>query len=158
MERVGGSGFFSYRRRVGGKDDAKHATGTAGLFDSELARSAESEHAEVVPEMTDAQTAALLDAVFEAGDRLRHDASTDALMAYKETVRRFLSAVVRRGLTVEERVSGSNILKRKRYALVHVIDRKLEQLAAGMVSSQRSQIELLARIDEINGLIVDLTR
>ncbi len=158
MERVGGAGFFSYRRRVGGKDDAKRAAGSTGVFDSELERSAESEHADVVPAMTDAETAALLDAVFEAGDRLRRDVRTDTLMAYKETVRRFLSAVVRRGLIVEERVSGSNILKRKRYALVHVIDRKLEQLAAGMVSSQRNQIDLLARIDEINGLIVDLTR
>jgi uncharacterized protein YaaR (DUF327 family) len=59
---------------------------------------------------------------------------------------------------VEQQQSGPDVLKRKRYALIRIIDDKLERLAAAMVSNQRNQIELLAKIDEINGLIVDLKR
>ena len=66
--------------------------------------------------------------------------------------------VVKRGIDVEQQQSGADVLKRKRYALIRIIDDKLERLAAAMISNQRNQIELLAKIDEINGLIVDLRR
>jgi uncharacterized protein YaaR (DUF327 family) len=37
-----------------------------------------------------------------------------------------------------------------------VVDRKLEEMAARLLSDQLSQLELLARLEEINGLLVDL--
>jgi uncharacterized protein YaaR (DUF327 family) len=40
--------------------------------------------------------------------------------------------------------------------LIQVVDQKLEQLAAGILTGQASQLELLARVDEIAGLLVDL--
>jgi uncharacterized protein YaaR (DUF327 family) len=36
------------------------------------------------------------------------------------------------------------------------VDRKLEQLAAGILAGQHSQMDILARVEEINGLLVDL--
>jgi uncharacterized protein YaaR (DUF327 family) len=110
------------------------------------------------PEESDAEAAELLDSVFEAGDRLKHQTDIASLRAYKEAVRRFLSVIVRRSIDIEQQQSGASVEKRKRYALIRIIDEKLERLAAGMVSNQRNQLELLAKIDEINGLIVDLTR
>ncbi|MDR0450835.1 MAG: YaaR family protein [Treponema sp.] len=40
--------------------------------------------------------------------------------------------------------------------MVQVVDRKLEEMAARLLSDQLSQLELLARLEEINGLLVDL--
>jgi uncharacterized protein YaaR (DUF327 family) len=37
-----------------------------------------------------------------------------------------------------------------------VVDRKLEEMAARLLSDQLSQLELLGRLEEINGLLVDL--
>ncbi|MFP4113271.1 MAG: YaaR family protein [Spirochaetota bacterium] len=160
MERISGEGFFSYRREVGGKKDSRRLRKPAAAksFFSELRESERvSSGFSVTDETSEAATAELLDAVFEAGDRLKRHADSEALRNYRERVGRFLKAVVSRGMDVEERTSGSNILRRKRYTLVQVIDTKLEQLAAGMISSQREQLDVLARVDEINGLLVDLS-
>lgn len=117
----------------------------------------ESQHARESPPAVEEETALLLDAVFEAGDRLKRRRDSATLRSYRDAVRRFLSAVVQRAVDVEERTSGSSIMKRKRYALVKVIDTRLEQLAAGLVTSQSQQLDVLARVDEINGLLIDLT-
>ena len=53
------------------------------------------------------------------------------------------------------RTSGANIAKRKRFTLVKVIDEKLEALAS-VLAAQKEQLAILAQIDEINGLLVDL--
>ncbi|MFW6231658.1 MAG: YaaR family protein [Spirochaetota bacterium] len=161
MERISGDGFFSYRRDVERKKDSRRAGSSQPVrsFSSELGRGEETAAiAPTGPGTVEEESAVLLDAVFEAGDRLKRERDTATLVAYREAVKRFLSAVVERGLDIEERTSGSNILRRKRYALVKVVDGKLEQLAAGMIANQREQLQLLARIDEINGLLVDLNQ
>ncbi|MEE8441273.1 MAG: YaaR family protein [Spirochaetia bacterium] len=164
MERISGDGFFSYRREV--QNDSKagkrtRKTSKHRSFFSELGDLTESSEVESIdrtPEESDAEAAELLDAVFESGDNLKDHTDLGSLRAYKDAVRRFLSVVVKRGIDVEQQQSGADVLKRKRYTLIRVIDDKLERLAAAMISNQRSQMELLARIDEINGLIVDLKR
>ena len=158
MERISGDGFFSYRREVGEKKEAGKSARTTRRrsFLSELGQTGRS--GDRTPEEVEAETTELVDAVFAAGDRLRERTDRETLARYKEAVRRFLSAIVDRGIEVQEHISGAHITRRKRYAIVQVIDRKLEQLAAGLISDQRNQLDVLARIDEINGLIVDLTR
>jgi uncharacterized protein YaaR (DUF327 family) len=164
VERISGDGFFSYRREVTNESKSNkrlRRTGKSRSFLSELGRLTESTESEAVdrtPEESDAEAAELLDAVFEAGDRLKHQTDVESLRSYKNAVREFLSVVVRRGIDIEQQQSGASIEKRKKYALVHVIDEKLERLAAGMISNQQKQLDLLARVDEINGLLVDLTR
>jgi uncharacterized protein YaaR (DUF327 family) len=52
---------------------------------------------------------------------------------------------------------GSDAAKgRTGFHLIQVVDRKLEQLAAGILAGQTSQLKLLARINEIAGLLIDL--
>ncbi len=99
---------------------------------------------------------ALLDEVHSAGDVLKEKQLPDTIVAYKEAVRHFVRYIVSRTFDVTETISGTNILKRKKFTQVQVIDEKLEQLAAGILSNQRSQMNLLGRIEEINGLLVDL--
>jgi uncharacterized protein YaaR (DUF327 family) len=38
-----------------------------------------------------------------------------------------------------------------------VIDQKLDRLVQGMLQSQGSQMELMSRVEEIHGLLVDLS-
>jgi len=100
----------------------------------------------------------LLDGVHESGEELKARPFPEEIKKYKAAVRSFLHYVVENGYTVEERMSGTNILKRKKFTLVQVVDRKLEQLAAGILAGQSSQLDILARVDEITGLLIDLTR
>jgi len=63
---------------------------------------------------------------------------------------------MQRMLKVEQKESGINILKRKRFTSIRVIDQRLERLVADILQDQAEQLEILNRIDEINGLLVNL--
>jgi uncharacterized protein YaaR (DUF327 family) len=112
----------------------------------------------------------LLDDVHSAGDALKSHPFPEEIKQYKHAVRSFIHYVVENGYTIEKQTGIPNYMKsgfrgqrgsdaakeRKDFHLVQVVDRKLEQLAAGILAGQTSQIELLARINEIAGLLVDL--
>jgi uncharacterized protein YaaR (DUF327 family) len=44
----------------------------------------------------------------------------------------------------------------KAFHIVQVVDRKLDGLAAEILAGQVTQLELLAKLEEITGLLVDL--
>jgi uncharacterized protein len=98
----------------------------------------------------------LLDGVFSSGDQLKKSPTLEAIKDYRQKVKAFVKFAVDRSIGVEETTSGANIMKRKRFTLVKVIDEKLEALAASVLAAQRDQLAILAQIDEINGLLVDL--
>ncbi len=113
---------------------------------------------ETLPAPSEEALRGLLDDVHAAGEELKSKTVPDTIIGYKKAVRRFLRYVVENSFDVEERVSGINIMKRKKFTLIQVIDQKLERLAAGILEGQRGQLNLLAKLDEIAGLLVDLTR
>ncbi len=98
----------------------------------------------------------LLQGVFSSGEALKKAPTTDTIRDYRRKVKAFLRFVVTRAVAAEETTSGANILRRKRFTLVRVIDEKLEALAASVLAGQREQIAILAQIDQINGLLVDV--
>lgn len=112
----------------------------------------------------------LLDDVHSSGDALKNRPFPEEIKRYKQAVRNFIHYVVENGYTVEKQTGIPNYLKdgfkgqrgsntakeRKDFHLIQVVDQKLEQLAAGIMSGQTSQLEMLARINEIAGLLVDL--
>ena len=104
----------------------------------------------------------LLDDVHQQGEQLIKENSLAAIEAYKKSVRNFIHYVIQQAIKVESlegakfnRFKPSN--KQKRYTLISVIDDKLDKLAAGVLMNQGKQLNLLAKVEEINGLLVDLT-
>ncbi len=100
----------------------------------------------------------LLDSVHVSGDALKKDASKDNIKAYKKAVRDFIHYVVESVYETREQSSGRNILKRKKFTTITVIDEKLERFAADIMSGQRDKLDILGRLEEIHGLLVDLLR
>ncbi len=99
---------------------------------------------------------ALLDEVSTMGDNLKKSQSMENIKSYKGAVKTFLKYVTDRIFQLEQRDSGINVLKRKRFTQVRVIDTKLEHLLAAILKNQAEQLDVLQKIDEINGLLVDL--
>jgi uncharacterized protein YaaR (DUF327 family) len=112
----------------------------------------------------------LLDDVHSAGDALRLRPLAEEIKQYKRAVRHFLHYVLENGFTLESHEGIPNYLKpgfkgqrgspEAREGKVHyniqVVDQKLEQLATAVLAGQLGQVQLLARLDEITGLLVDL--
>jgi uncharacterized protein len=144
------------------KEDEKKAGKGKGLFRTVLgkavdeAREGEASRSLDSAGFSQAGLEDLLDEVHEAGDALKENPSVDLVQAYKKAVRDFVHFVVERSYSVEQKTSGRNILKRNVYFRVSVIDDALEKLAAEILRNQRDNLEILRRVDEINGMLVDL--
>jgi len=98
----------------------------------------------------------LLDEVHETGEFLVESQSLENIKRYRRAVSSFLDYVVSNMLAVEEQTSGGNILRRKRFTQVKIIDGRLERLVAEVLQNQGKKLDLLEKIDEIRGLLVDL--
>jgi uncharacterized protein len=144
------------------KEEEKKVGKGKGLFRTVLgkavdeAKGSEASASTGPGEFSQAGLETLLDEVHETGDRLKQNPTVDLVQAYKKAVRDFVHYVVERSFSVEQKTSGRNILKRNAYFRVSVIDDALEKLAAEILRNQRDNLEILRRVDEINGLLVDL--
>ncbi|MDR2489847.1 MAG: YaaR family protein [Spirochaetaceae bacterium] len=146
-----------------GKKDKTEKT-EKGLFAGLLKKAVQTEG-------TDAETAAisarlenlsrdeaaglLLEDVRTAGSALKDRPLPDEILRYKKSVRAFMHFVVKNSFDVEVSV---NRIKQKKSVQIVVVDHKLERLAAEILSGQLSQLTLLSRVEEINGLLVDMLK
>lgn len=104
----------------------------------------------------DAPTERLLDAVHEAGQKLVDERTYTAALQYRETVKRFLQRVLPEANTLVMQESGRDIMTRKRYYLITEINRSVDRLVQGLLQTQTRQLDILSRLEEIEGLLVDL--
>ncbi len=146
---------FTNARR---KKDRKSERVSTGRFSELLAHSADA--AELSEPVLEGTLEELVDEVHEAGDALAERQGTQTIARYRRAVQGFVHFVVRRVYGTERHRSRPSALKgtQKEYTLVRTIDRKLEALAGDLLRGQIEQIEILRRVEEINGLIVDLIR
>jgi uncharacterized protein YaaR (DUF327 family) len=98
----------------------------------------------------------LMDAVHSTGNELRDRPFQKEILEYKKAVRNFINYVVENAFEIEKSQTR-RLGKQKIYSQIRVIDSKLEELAAAILSGQTSQLERVSRLDDIKGLLVDLT-
>ena len=109
--------------------------------------------------------AELMDAVHSAGSDLLDRPFHDEIIRYKKAVRNFVHYVLENGYELQKNqgikkkvvLRGESEWKSLVYCQVQVVDKKLEELAAAILSGQTSQLERVSKINEIKGLLVDLT-
>lgn len=118
-------------------------------------RSLEAERVEQ-HELVDAPTERLLDEVHERGQRLLKERTYSAAQAYRAAVQAFLRKVLSDGQSFETVESSHDILSRKRYMLLGAVNRAVDRLIQGVLQTQTSQMEILTRLEEIRGLLVDI--
>jgi uncharacterized protein YaaR (DUF327 family) len=100
----------------------------------------------------------LLDQVRGAGDDLKNRPFPEEILRYKQAVRNFVHYVVENGYTVERFQTHRREMKGlKPHVQIQIIDAKLEELAARILTGQAGRLERVSKIDEIAGLLVDIT-
>ena len=107
----------------------------------------------------------LMDAVHSSGSDLIDRPFAEEIVRYKKAVRNFINYVVENSFDMEEIVGfrekkfvrGEAIWEGKKYNQIKVIDQKLEELAANILSGQTTQLQRISKLEELKGLLVDLT-
>jgi len=107
----------------------------------------------------------LMDAVHSTGSDLLERPFQEEIIKYKKAVRDFVNYVVKNGYEfvksqgIKKRVviNGEAEWKATIYHQVRIVDQKLEELAAMILSDQSNQLKRVSKVDEIKGLLVDLT-
>ncbi|MDI9442284.1 MAG: YaaR family protein [Firmicutes bacterium] len=92
----------------------------------------------------------------EYAERFKKNPSMQNLLRYKKKVRAFLQFLVKQSYAVEERVFYDPHGRRRLLMQVQTIDAKLEELTRSFLTKQDDSLDLLGRLDEIRGLLLDL--
>jgi len=158
------------KRGAAGETSRGEKTEFSALFDNIRGKTAD----ELGPlqnlPVSDESINALMDDVRDSGDILKNRPLPDEIMRYKQAVRNFINYVVQNCYSLDYEEGVPNKLKPgfkgkrtapgadkgKMHTKISVIDKKLEDLAAMLLSSQKYQIELISRLEEIRGLLIDL--
>ncbi|MGB4638163.1 MAG: YaaR family protein [Limnochordia bacterium] len=78
------------------------------------------------------------------------------LIRYKKKVRELLLFLMRQAYEVRESTFYDPQGRRRLFMVVETIDEKLEELTREFLAKQVSPLELVSRLDEIRGLLLDL--
>ncbi|UTC62745.1 YaaR family protein [Treponema sp. OMZ 788] len=102
--------------------------------------------------------AVLQDDVYSSGSNLAENVNAETINKYKKAVKSFVNFALQHSLNVKAVTSGGlNPLKQKSYVIVKVIDEKINKLTQELLFNQLEKLQILDRLDEIKGLLVNLT-
>lgn len=90
------------------------------------------------------------------GKKLTESLSLQDLVEFKKMVKSFLKSTLGQSRNMQEETFWDYRGQPKVMARVTKINRALEQLGEQVLSSQYEPLKILAKIDEIKGLIIDL--
>jgi uncharacterized protein len=88
--------------------------------------------------------------------RLSHSQTMQDLIAYKQTIRSFLQEVVQNGFSLDEQKGFQPNGREKRLKMVKQVDEKLVELSNQVLEKQATSVQLLEKMGEIKGLLVNL--
>jgi uncharacterized protein YaaR (DUF327 family) len=90
------------------------------------------------------------------GDRLAKSMTVRELRQYKLLVKQFLEETARRGVNLRDTRGWDRRGRSKRYKLLEEIDKELLNLADEMLESEQGHIDILQKIGEIRGMLINL--
>ncbi|WP_409343856.1 YaaR family protein [Paenibacillus sp. MBLB4367] len=88
-------------------------------------------------------------------ERLAKSMTVRELRQYKSLIKRFLEETARRGVHLRETRGWDRRGRTKRYKLLEEIDEKLLSMADELLEDEQGRIELLQKIGEIRGMLIN---
>ena len=99
----------------------------------------------------------MMQEITEHGEKIAKHMDTKDMRKYRELVKGFLNEVVNRS----HKFSRENFLDRRGrhrvYGIVKLVDKNLDELAGELVKEEKNHLEIVGRIDDIRGLLLDIT-
>ena len=99
----------------------------------------------------------MMQEITEQGEKIAKHMDIKDMRKYRELVKGFLNEVVNRS----HKFSRENFLDRRGrhrvYGIVKLVDKNLDELAGELVKEEKNHLEIVGRIDDISGLLLDIT-
>ena len=102
------------------------------------------------------QLTRLLGDISAAGDRVARSRSLRELTRFKMLVKRFLQEAVNHGLETKQSHTWNRFGEGRRLKIVETVDERLVELAQEILDEEKETIDLLDKIGEIKGLLINL--
>lgn len=94
--------------------------------------------------------------ITDEGKKIKKHMDIREMKHYRSLIKNFLGEVLSRS----HEFSRENYLDRRGrhrvYGIIRVVDKDLDDLAAALVSSEKDAISILEKVDEIQGLLLDI--
>ena len=107
-------------------------------------------------EHSEEQLRRTLQQIILQGERLSKSMTVRELYAYKNMIRNFLEDTVRRGIGIKETRGWDRRGRGKKYKILDEIDAHLVGMAEEMLTHEQGRIQILQKIGEIKGLLINL--
>ncbi|WP_144513583.1 YaaR family protein [Bacillus sp. FJAT-22090] len=98
----------------------------------------------------------LLGDITTAGDRLARSRNLRDMAKFKMLIKKFLQEAVDFGMGLKQSHTWNRFGEGRKLKLVETIDEKLVELAEEILDQEKSSIDLLDKIGEIKGLLINL--
>ncbi|KJS18793.1 MAG: hypothetical protein VR72_21535 [Clostridiaceae bacterium BRH_c20a] len=98
----------------------------------------------------------LIAEVDKMSKKLAHSCTLNDLKNYKRAVQNFLKRTIKVAYEAQDESSWDRMGRQKLYVLVKKVDENLEELSRQVLSEQTDSLNILDKLDEIRGLLVDM--
>lgn len=98
----------------------------------------------------------MMEEIVMQGDKIVKRMDVRDMRRYRTLIKNFMNEIVNRS----HKFSRENFLDRRGrhrvYGIIRLVDEKLDELAQALVSDECDKIAILAKVDEIRGLLLDI--
>jgi hypothetical protein len=98
----------------------------------------------------------LMEEIVMQGDKIVKRTDIRDMRKYRTLIKEFMNEIVNRS----HKFTRENFLDRRGrhrvYGIIRLVDEKLDELAQELVKEEKDSISILAKVDEIRGLLLDI--
>lgn len=98
----------------------------------------------------------MMEEITMQGKKLKKHMDIRDMKRYRELIKEFMNEIVNRS----HKFSRENFLDRRGrhrvYGMIKLVDKNLDELAAALLADEKDGIDILSKIDEIQGLLLDI--
>jgi uncharacterized protein YaaR (DUF327 family) len=98
----------------------------------------------------------MLEQIQLQGERLSKSMTVRELRQYKLLIKKFLEDTARRGVQLRDTKGWDRRGRSKRYKLLEEVDENLLAMADDLLEHEQGRIEILQKIGEIRGMLINL--
>ncbi|SFG07318.1 hypothetical protein SAMN05660649_00571 [Desulfotomaculum arcticum] len=98
------------------------------------------------------EVAKMIEDIKKAGDKLKNSLSVVDAWEYKKLIKEYLHYIINNHYVV----NYTHSLRAGLLSKVHIIDQKIQEMTEELMNTQKKNIKIASKIEEIIGLLIDL--